>query len=85
MKIFILSLLFLVGCTADPIIESKTVEVKIPIPVPCKIKPVERPQSPLDSLKKEDDLHTKAKAILAQIELDRGYQTELEAAIKECQ
>jgi hypothetical protein len=85
MKNYILMLALLAGCNTLPVAGSKTIEVKVPVPVPCRISPVDKPQSPLGSLKREDDIHTKTKAILAQIELDKAYQVELEAAQKGCQ
>lgn len=85
MKYVIIFSIFLTGCVCNPVLESKTVEVKVPVPVPCKIQPVDKPQSLLGTLKKEDDIHTKTKVILAEIEAKKAYEAQLEAAIKECQ
>jgi hypothetical protein len=75
----------LYGCDTPPIIKTIPIEVKVPVPVPCKISPVARPMMPVDELKKEDNLHTKTKSALAELELREAYEKQLEAAIKECQ
>lgn len=87
MKILgIILLLALVGCVSTPPI-IKTVEtiVEVPIPVPCVIKGINKPDMPTDRLKKEDELDAKVAAVLAELERRKGYEKELEAATKECQ
>lgn len=85
---FLVAIFFLAlaGCVSNPPI-IKTVEtiVEVPIPTPCNIKPVDKPDMPVDRLKKEDDLDTKVAAVLAEIERRKAYEKELEAAVKECQ
>lgn len=86
MKIFIIVLtLFLTGCACEPVIKNVDRIVQVSTPVPCKIKPVDKPDFPVDRLKKEDTLTTKTSAALAELERRKAYEKELEAAIKECQ
>lgn len=59
--------------------------VKVPVSTPCKIAVPTKPVFPLDSAKKEYDLHTKTSKALAEIEIRRAYEKELEATIKGCQ
>lgn len=78
-------LLLIAGCPSNPVIETKNVEVKIPVPVKCKITPPEKPESLLGRIKMDDDIHTMVKIILAEIESRKAYEKKLEAATKECQ
>ena len=79
-----LIVLFLVGCgsfRAPTIIEHKVL-----VTVPCKITPPDKPLMPFtNSAKKTDSLFVKTKKILAEIEIRKGYETELEAAVRSCQ
>lgn len=85
-KLTLINLLFLAGCvTNPPIIDVKDRIVEIPVPVPCKIRPVDEPTLPVDKLKKEDALDTKLASALSEIERREAYEKELKAAIKECQ
>lgn len=78
--------MLLVGCvTSPPVIDVKDRIVEIPIPVPCKIRPIDEPTLPVDRLKKEDPLDTKLASALAELERREAYEKELKAAIKECQ
>ena len=84
--LFVLILpLLTIGCTPKTIIKTEIVEVKVPVSVPCKITPPKRPLMPVDALKKEDDLHTKVKVALAELEIREAYEKTLESSIKECQ
>lgn len=80
------SLIFLTGCVTNPPV-IKTVDriVEVPVPVPCKIRPVERPIMPLDTLMAGDDILSMTKKAIVEIEKRIVYEMELEAAIKECQ
>lgn len=82
-------LLFLVaGCAGvqpPREIKTETMEVKVPVPVPCRITAPDKPDLPVQGLKKDSDLLEKTKAVLAERELVSGYVLELEAAIKSCQ
>lgn len=83
MKILILTLLLLMsGCATLP---SPPVEVKVLVPVPCEIKLIDKPVMPLDSVQVSDDLFTKVKAALSEIETRKGYELKLETAVKSCQ
>lgn len=72
----------LVGCTCNP---TKPIEAQVAVPVNCKIPTIPKPTMPLDSAKPSDDLLTKTKLSLAEIELRKAYELKLETAIKACQ
>jgi hypothetical protein len=57
-----------------------TQRVDIPVPVPCR---VELPPEPI-TLTIADDIVSKVKALLAEIEGRQGYEAELRAAAEAC-
>lgn len=72
------------GCeTAPPMVE--TVIVEKPVPVPCRIDPIARPQFEVDRVSPADDMVTINRAIRAELEQRRGYEKVLEAGVKSCQ
>lgn len=75
----------LAGCAVEPQVITHAVEAKVPVPVPCKTKPVERPAFALDAVSPSDDVYTKGRAALVEIEQRKGYETKLEAANAACQ
>lgn len=80
----VLSLL-LAGCSAipeKPIVQ--TVEVKVPVQVPCKVSLPERPVFELDKTPADAGIFDLAKAAVIEIKQRRAYQAELEAAAKSC-
>lgn len=87
LTILILSnVIWLAGCPATaPTLKPEIVIQKVPVPVPCKITPPEKPVMPVDDLKKEAPLFDKVQAGLAELERREAYEKKLEAAIKECQ
>lgn len=78
--------LLLVGCASSqaPIIKTEDKIVNVAVQVPCKVTLPERPAMPLDSAKPEEDVFTKIKKALAEIELRQSYEEKLEAAAKSC-
>lgn len=69
------------GTTKELIIE----QIDVPIPVYCNIVSPSKPVWPMDGLSKdESDIFVIIKHALADIELRKGYETELEAAIAAC-
>jgi hypothetical protein len=79
-------LFFLSGCPATvPSIKTNDVIVKVPVPVPCRITPIKKPEMPVDTLAKGDTLHTKAKTLASELERREAYEKELVAAIGSCQ
>jgi hypothetical protein len=84
--IFILFALLMAGCAATPP-PPQIVYQKIEVPGPtvyCNIKPVEKPVDLVAALKTTDNLHYKAKVLLADRELKEGYITKLEMATISC-
>ena len=80
----VIAVLSLGGCeTAPPIVE--TVIVEKPVPVPCKIPPIERPPFAVNRVSPADDMVTINRALRAEIEQRRGYELRLEAGVKACQ
>ena len=78
------SAVFIAGCeTAPPIVE--TVIVEKPVPVPCKIPPIEQPRFAVNHVSPADDMVTINRALRAELEQRRGYEIKLEAGVKACQ
>lgn len=73
------------GCAFDqPIIKTVTQTVEIPVAVPCKADIPPPPALAFKTLKPEDSLYDKTRAILSDQKLHQGYETELLAALKSC-
>lgn len=69
----------LVGCGVTPL-----QQVKVPIPVDCRVQRPVRPVMPTASLVPGVDLDRFAAAAMAEIELREGYEGELRAALEQC-
>lgn len=74
--------LALAGCAAAP--EVQTVEVKIPIPVKCRVQLPEAPRWAMDAIFPDADIDTLMAAALAEIAQREGYEIQLKAAIAAC-
>lgn len=83
----LLSAALLVGCATKQVdAEVKTVEVKVPVMVPCQVPAIEKPRLYFDELAEKDmDMFKKTQLLLAQDYVLKGYVGELEAAIRACQ
>ncbi|WP_448678922.1 hypothetical protein [Pseudomonas nicosulfuronedens] len=82
MKLLALILpLLLAGCATT---QPKPVEVRIPIPVPCRTPAVETPRFATVDLRPADDLQTKVRALLAERQQHLAYETRLRAALDAC-
>lgn len=72
----------LAGCAAPwPVVQ----EVKIPVPVPCKTPPIERPVFAVDTLPIGAEIWDQMRALRAERQQRIGYEIELEAAVSACQ
>lgn len=76
------SLVFLSACST--LSNSKPVEILVPVQVPCKITPPNKPNFAVDNLGIGEDIFEKVKALLAERKQRQGYELELEEAIKAC-
>jgi len=81
----VLTLLVLAGCAGQVPPEPRTVRVEVPIAVPCRAPDVAVPAWATDSLKKEDGLEVKVRALLAERRQRIGYELLLVAALQACQ
>ncbi len=72
----------LAGCAQAPII--KTVQVKVPVPVPCDVQPIHAPDWALDHVTAADSDYVWARAALVEIGQHYAYETRLTAAIDAC-
>ena len=76
----------LAGCgLLEPKTVIDTVTIEKPVPVPCKIPPIDRPAFAVDRASAADDMVTLNRAIRAELEQRRGYEILLEAGVKACQ
>lgn len=75
----------LTGCQTQavkPIVQ--TVTVDRPVSVLCKVKPIERPAWETERANAADPVLV-SRAIRAELEQRRAYETRMEAALQECQ
>jgi hypothetical protein len=77
-----LFLVGLVGCACNPKVVTETVEV--PVMVTCIKETPARPEFPLQISNPNEDLFVLTKRALAEIELRKGYEGELEAVLTAC-
>ena len=73
------------GCATEQAVVVRTVEVKVPVPVPCRIGHIERPNFAFDAVTPSNGLYEKGRALLAEREQRIAYEARLEAAITACQ
>lgn len=74
------ALAVLAGCTTTP----RMVEVRVPVPVECRVAKPQRPAMPTESLTLSDSIERKVRALLAELELREGYEIQLAAALDAC-
>jgi hypothetical protein len=82
--VLIAALLSLSACAGNKPREV-IVEVKVPVPVPCKINPIPKPSMPFQEASPLEEFGVKLSKLLAEVEIRKGYETELESAVKSCQ
>ena len=74
----------LTGCSATmpekPIVQTVLVEK----PVPCRIQAIDRPTWDTERVNPDDPVSV-SRSIRAELERRRGYEAQLEAAVKSCQ
>lgn len=76
--------LLLAGCASAPQFIEKPVEVKVPVPVPCKAPEISVPAWPLAAVTASASDFEFYKAALAELELRKGYEKRLLAALGAC-
>ena len=72
------------GCATAPV-EYKTVEVKVPVSVPCVIDSLDEPIWARNRITKDSNIDELAKAHVAELIQRESYENELKASIKGCQ
>mgnify|MGYP001049679707 FL=1 len=81
----VLGLVFaLAGCAGQVEPEPRTVRVEVPVAVPCRVPAIEVPAWAAAGLRKDDDLQTKVRALLAERLQRIGYEVQLLAANQAC-
>ncbi|MEP9321500.1 hypothetical protein ABKS89_30435 [Pseudomonas sp. LABIM340] len=85
MKWLLVLVVALAGCAGQIEREPRTVRVEVPVAVPCRAPAVEVPTWATASLQKGDSLQTKVRALLAELEQQKGYEAQLLAALQGCQ
>lgn len=81
-----LALTILAGCATaipEPVV-TQTVEVRVPVPVLCKVSLPERPVYELDRTHKDADIWTLARAAVVELRQRQAYQALIEAAARSC-
>ena len=74
--LIILLCLPICGCATRMV----TIKVPTPVPVPCLAPEVREPQYPIGG----KDIYEKVRTLLAELELRKGYEVELQAALAAC-
>lgn len=74
----------LVGCAVEPKTIFQTVEVQVPVPVPCKAPEVAKPKFALDAASVKQGVYSKGAAALAELKQRQAYEARLEAAVAAC-
>lgn len=73
------------ACTPTTVVVKEPVEVRIPIRMPCEVKPVEKPKFEMDRPDLVNQgIFKKGLAALVEIEQRKDYEALLEAVISEC-
>ena len=90
MRIYLISVLCLVGaaaCTTSPEPRVEVQRVLVPVPTFCEVEIPQQPQyqDTRESLKQAQDLYNKSQLILSGREQRDGYIEELEGALNSCQ
>jgi hypothetical protein len=78
-----LFLALLGGCAQQPVYQP--VDISVPLTVPCKAATVKPPAWVLPSIPPAASLFDKTKAVLADLDLHKAYEAELEAEVKACE
>lgn len=73
------------GCASAPPLPGQPAEVRVEVPVPCRITPPHRPAFAVDSLPLGSGLWDQMAALRAERKQRQGYEGELESAISTCQ
>jgi hypothetical protein len=77
--------LFLLSACAPSVPVFTPVSVEVPISVPCKTAPVERPDFALARVARGEDLMNKMRAALIEINQRKAYEAALESQLVLCQ
>lgn len=77
--------LLLAGCAAVPQVVEKPVEVRVPVPVPCKAPDIPEPDWPLAKIPDAASDFEFYRAALSELALRAGYEVRLKAAVAACQ
>ena len=79
--------LLLAGCAAVPTerIVDRSIEVKVPVPVPCVVETVERPVFAVEQLPPDASTFERVRALLIERRQRIAYEAQRDAAIAACQ
>ena len=78
-KLLLLACAVLAGCGT-----ARTVQVRVPVPVPCLEAEPARPEMPTEALAPGAPPFVLLRAALAEIDRRAGYEAELVAALRAC-
>jgi hypothetical protein len=82
--LLLLVLVAIVGLCAGCATRPQLVEIRVPVPIECRVDKPARPAMPTDALQPSDSIDRKVKALLAENELREGYEILLVAALELC-
>ena len=80
-----LAILALAGCATDqPVIQTVTQKVEIPVAMPCKTPTPPAPDYCFNKLTSQDDIFTDTKCLLSDRYKSQAYEINLNAALDSC-
>lgn len=85
MKLFVLTLLFMLAACGETDVIYKSQPVETPIPVTCKTKSIPVPEWQVDKIKGAGPMFQRVQALIADKESSRSYDAQLVAANEACQ
>ena len=82
-RAFLLALLLLAGCAADPVQPQQTVEVKVPVPVPCVDSVPDPPKTSMPDPRSSDTAQLAAGAA-SDVYALKAYSERAHALLLQC-
>lgn len=82
--IVVVGVIALAGCAGRQEAESRLVRVEVPVAVPCRVQEVAVPPWAASTLRADDSLEVKVRALLAERRQRIGYERELLSSARSC-
>lgn len=80
---YIVTSLCLFSCSSSPVMD-RPIEVKVPLAISCISEEIPEPSWNMEHLQSDAVVTEKLKAIMADLELSKGYVAQLKAELMAC-